>query len=283
MEDMEFILLSKLEKISSSQWLWIVAATVMVGAMALWIVRDRSSESKKAVKVTAISSLCLVGVTFLTEMVLLLVTGAEDASAFPLWLKYLFPALGLIGVVVLFVLGLARLAPAQTAAAQKLDTRALTYGALCICISFILSYIKVFSAPQGGSVTLASMLPMLWYSNRYGWKKGILAGLAYGLLQFIQKPEIVHWAQVIIDYPLAFGALGLAGVVKPLPVGIVIGCAARLLMHTLSGAIFFSEVLNADAWWFSFVYNGWYMLFETVISVVLSFPLQAVLKRYKLA
>lgn len=165
----------------------------------------------------------------------------------------------------------------------KTDVRALTYGALCICVSFVLSYIKLFSAPQGGSVTLASMLPLLWYSNRYGWKKGLIAGLAYGLLQFIQKPEITHWAQVLIDYPLAFMCVGFAGFVKPLPVGVVLGCAGRLLMHTISGAIFFSEVLNADAWWFSFVYNGWYMLFETVLCLVLSFPLTAVLKRYKLA
>ena len=98
----------------------------------------------------------------------------------------------------------------------KTDVRALTYGALCMAMSFVLSYIKLWSMPLGGSVTLASMLPLLWYSNKFGVKNGLIAGAAYGLLQLIQKPEIYHWVQVILDYPLAFAMLGLAGSVKQL-------------------------------------------------------------------
>ncbi|MBR0081762.1 MAG: energy-coupled thiamine transporter ThiT [Clostridia bacterium] len=192
------------------------------------------------------------------------------------WVMVGVAAAAVVGLVILLIV------QSKSKKPKKVDVRSLTYGAMCICISFILSYIKLFSAPQGGSVTLASMLPLLWYSNRYGWKKGVIAGLAYGLLQFIQKPEITHWAQVLIDYPLAFAALGLSGLVRPLPLGVVIGCAGRLLFHTVSGAIFFSETLNLNAWWVSFVYNGWYMLFETIICVALSFPLQAVVKRNKL-
>ena len=165
---------------------------------------------------------------------------------------------------------------------RKTDVRALTFGALCVSLSFILSYIKLFSAPQGGSVTLASMLPIMLYSAMFGTKRGLLAGLVYGLLQFIQKPEIYHWAQVLLDYPLAFTVIGLAGLpgkLKLLPVGTVIGGFARFVVHTISGFLFFSEVLNGSALWASAVYNGWYMLFDTLICLVLSFPVAAIVNR----
>ncbi len=162
---------------------------------------------------------------------------------------------------------------------KRVNVRALTYGAVCICLSFVLSYIKLFSMPTGGSVTLASMLPIMVYSYLYGWKRGILAGFAYGLLQFAQKPEIFHWAQVLIDYPLAFTCIGLAGTVKWLPLGCVIAGFARFVMHTLSGFFFFSDVLDGSALWASALYNGGYMLADTLICFVLSFPVLAVLRR----
>ena len=169
---------------------------------------------------------------------------------------------------------------------RKTDVRALTFGALCVSLSFILSYIKLFSAPQGGSVTLASMLPIMLYSAMFGTKRGLLAGLVYGLLQFIQKPEIYHWAQVLLDYPLAFTVIGLAGLpgdLKLLPVGTIIGGFARFVVHTISGFLFFSEVLNGSALWASAVYNGWYMLFDTLICLVLSFPVVAIVRRTGIA
>ena len=165
---------------------------------------------------------------------------------------------------------------------KKTNIRALTYGALCVSLSFILSYIKLFSAPQGGSVTLASMLPIMLYACMFGTGRGLLAGLVYGLLQFIQKPEIYHWAQVLLDYPLAFTMIGLAGLPKKLsllPVGTIIGGFARFVVHTVSGFLFFSEVLNGSAFWASAVYNGWYMLFDTLICFVLAFPVAAIVKR----
>ena len=166
--------------------------------------------------------------------------------------------------------------------AGKTDIRALTYGALCMAMSFVLSYIKLWSMPLGGSVTLASMLPLLWYSNRFGVKNGLIAGAAYGLLQLIQKPEIYHWAQVLLDYPLAFAMLGLAGSVKSLQLGSVIGAAGRWVCHVLSGAIFFAEWVPegwSNAWVYSAAYNGAYLLAELVLCVVLSFALSKTLKR----
>ena len=164
----------------------------------------------------------------------------------------------------------------------KTDVRALTYGALCMAMSFVLSYIKLWSMPLGGSVTLASMLPLLWYSNQFGVKNGLIAGAAYGLLQLIQKPEIYHWVQVLLDYPLAFMMLGLAGCVKNLQLGSVIGVAGRWVCHILSGAIFFAEWVPegwSNAWVYSAAYNGAYLLVDLIICLVLSFALAKALNR----
>ena len=164
----------------------------------------------------------------------------------------------------------------------KTDVRALTYGALCMAMSFVLSYIKLWSMPLGGSVTLASMLPLLWYSNKFGVKNGLIAGAAYGLLQLIQKPEIYHWVQVLLDYPLAFMMLGLAGSVKNLQLGSVIGVAGRWVCHILSGAIFFAEWVPegwSNAWVYSAAYNGAYLLVDLILCLVLSFVLAKALDR----
>ena len=164
----------------------------------------------------------------------------------------------------------------------RTDVRALTYGALCMAMSFVLSYIKLWSMPLGGSVTLASMLPLLWYSNKFGVKNGLIAGAAYGLLQLIQKPEIYHWVQVLLDYPLAFMMLGLAGSVKNLQLGSVIGVAGRWICHILSGAIFFAVWVPegwSNAWVYSAAYNGAYLLVDLIICIVLSFVLAKALDR----
>jgi thiamine transporter len=164
----------------------------------------------------------------------------------------------------------------------RTDVRALTYGALCMAMSFVLSYIKLWSMPLGGSVTLASMLPLLWYSNKFGVKNGLIAGAAYGLLQLIQKPEIYHWVQVLLDYPLAFMMLGLAGSVKNLQLGSIIGVAGRWVCHILSGAIFFAEWVPegwSNAWVYSAAYNGAYLLVDLIICLVLSFILAKALDR----
>jgi len=158
--------------------------------------------------------------------------------------------------------------------ARKIDLRVLIYGAMCLALAFVLSYIKLFSMPMGGSITLVSMLPIFLYANRFGLRRGLLCGLAYGLLQFIQKPEIYHLAQILLDYPLAFAALGLAGAVKNLQLGAIIGGAGRFLCHTISGAIFFASYAPAglNPWWYAFTYNGGYMGAEILLCLILSIP-----------
>lgn len=135
--------------------------------------------------------------------------------------------------------------PADVNVLQKPSaTLVLVHGALCIAMSFILSYIKLFSMPTGGSITLASMLPLMIYANRYGVKAGVTAGVVYGFLQYVQNPWMFHWLQLIIDYPLAFGIIGLGGLVRgedKLVGSILIGGLGRLVCHLLSGIIFFGK------------------------------------------
>lgn len=146
-------------------------------------------------------------------------------------------------------------------------------GALCVAMSFGLSYIKLFHMPMGGSVTLGSMLPLMLFSYLFGPWWGILAGAVYGMLQFIQNPEVVHWAQMLLDYPVAFAALGLAGFMKKthLSLAAIVGGAGRFVCHLLTGAIFFSEYAgDRNAWLYSFLYNGGYLGVDILICVILA-------------
>lgn len=156
---------------------------------------------------------------------------------------------------------------------SKFNTKMLVYGSLCISLSFVLSYLKLFSWPQGGSITPASMLPIILFSSMFGTIPGIIVGLAYGFLQFIQEPYVVHWAQVFLDYPLAFGAIGLAGLVKNnLALSAFIGGLGRTIIHFLSGFIFFGsyapEGMNPII--YSLVVNVLIIGTETLICVLVS-------------
>lgn len=147
----------------------------------------------------------------------------------------------------------------------------LIEGALMVGIATILSFIKLFEAPYGGSVTLGSMVPILLYSLRNGAAKGITAGVAYGFLQLVIEPYVVHPVQLILEYPMAFGLLGLAGLFgKNYWAGVTIGILGRFISHFLAGVIFFGsyapEGMNAVV--YSLVYNGAYLLPELAISLL---------------
>ena len=148
------------------------------------------------------------------------------------------------------------------------DAKSLTYGAICVALAFALSYVKFFSLPQGGSVTFASMLPIILYSFMFGTRKGLVVGVVYGMLQFIQSPQFYQPMQVLLDYPIAFGALGVAAIAKKIPfikgkllaefaVGSTIAILLRYFSHVVSGYYVFSswamEGYTAVSW--AFVYN----------------------------
>ncbi|MCL2672560.1 MAG: energy-coupled thiamine transporter ThiT [Clostridiales bacterium] len=210
------------------------------------------------------------------------------------WVDWVWVAgavLLLAGLIVFLVLS------AKREKTRRGSLQALVYGGLCVALAFVLSYIKLFSMPMGGSITLASMLPLLWYAHRYGLPAGLLAGLAYGLLQFIQKPTFVGVAQMLLDYPLAFTCLGLAGLFRYradrkaernlifLLLGVLAGSAARAVCHIVAGALFFAEYApeGMNAWLYSAGYNGGYLGADALICTVLAVPVALSLNRRKQA
>ena len=161
------------------------------------------------------------------------------------------------------------------------DARALTYGAICVATAFALSYVKFFSLPQGGSVTFASMLPIILYSYMFGTRKGLVVGVVYGMLQFIQSPQFYQPLQVLLDYPIAFGALGVAGIARKIPgikghmlaeftVGALLAGLLRYFAHVISGYYVFSrwamEGYTAVSW--AFVYNMFIFADIAIVLVV---------------
>lgn len=160
---------------------------------------------------------------------------------------------------------------------QKWTTRMMANASLCIALSFILSYVKLYEMPQGGSVTLASMIPILMFSYAYGVAPGLMIGFAYGLLQFVQGGWFVHPIQFLLDYPLAFSMLGFAGIARRLPdrwgmiPGILLGVSLRFLCAFLTGVFFWGEGAgNQNVLVYSAVYNGTYLIPETVICLAIA-------------
>jgi thiamine transporter len=151
------------------------------------------------------------------------------------------------------------------------NPKTLAEIAIFIALGTALSFFTFAVFPQGGSVTLGSMVPILWLSLRRGPKVGIFAAFVYGLVQLAVFPQVYYPTQVLLDYPLAFGYLGLAGFFQKRPIiGTIIAVTGRFIMHLISGAIFFASLYaptGMDYWVYSALYNGSYMLPELIISV----------------
>ena len=93
-------------------------------------------------------------------------------------------------------------------------TKKLVFSAMGIALALVTSYLKLWNMPMGGSVTLLSMLFISLIGYWFGARYGIATGAAFGILQFIINPYMLSFPQVILDYPLAFGALGFSGFFK---------------------------------------------------------------------
>ncbi|MBA2344408.1 MAG: energy-coupled thiamine transporter ThiT [Rubrobacter sp.] len=158
------------------------------------------------------------------------------------------------------------------------DTRVLTEAALTIALAFVLGLIKVFQMPFGGSISL-EMIPLILLALRQGAPVGIIAGTAYGLLNLAVEPFIVHPIQVIFDYPLAFGVLGLAGLFPPTVRGAIVGAIvavlARFVCHFVSGVVFFASYAP-DGWnplIYSAAYNAAYLIPSLIVVLLIVVPL----------
>jgi thiamine transporter len=137
-----------------------------------------------------------------------------------------------------------------------------------------------FGLPQGGSINLG-MVPIFWLALRRGPKIGIFAGAVLGVVDLAIEPFVVNPAQFILDYPLAFACLGLAGffrkpaVAGPI-IGVVVGGTGRFLSHFVSGVIYFPQYAPAgmSPIVYSAIYNATYMVPSIIICGFVIFLLQ---------
>ena len=181
----------------------------------------------------------------------------------------------IIAVVAVLLVVAAVLRHKNTSKKTSLTTKQLVYSAVAIALAIVCSMIKLFEMPMGGSVTLLSMLFIVLIAYWYGPYVGIMTAVAYGLVQFVTEPIFYTIPQMLLDYPLAFGALGLAGFFNKkkwgLQIGYAVGVLGRFIFATISGVVFFAsyapEGMNPLV--YSAGYQASYLLPEAIITLIL--------------
>ncbi len=160
------------------------------------------------------------------------------------------------------------------------NARVLAEASLAIALAFVLGQIKVFQMSFGGSISL-EMIPLILLALRQGPVVGVVAGVVYGFLNLAMNPFVVHPVQVLFDYPLAFGALGLAGFFRPTVRGAILGSivavSARFLCHFVSGVVFFASY--APEGWNPYVYSAAYNAAYLIPSLAIALVVVVVLLR----
>ena len=162
--------------------------------------------------------------------------------------------------------------------------RILAESAVMIALATILNSIKIFTMPEGGTITLGAMVPLLFLALRRGAKVGIAAGAVFGIIDVYFEPFVYNPIQFLLDYPFAYGALGLAGLLRNrvnsprgkgglTPVtwsiaAVALGISGRFVCHFFSGLIFFASYAPAgeSPALYSAAYNASYLLPEFFIS-----------------
>ncbi|MBR2485852.1 MAG: energy-coupled thiamine transporter ThiT [Clostridia bacterium] len=222
--------------------------TVLASGIALLVA---SSFGKKAFRVT----LCVAGALALGCFIALMVCMSKQFDL----VGSDYEHASTVGMIVSAVVIMALLVAVYILGGKKdvNNTRALVYGAVAVALSFALSYARLFKLPQGGSVTFASLLPLMIYCMMFGTRRGLLVCLVYGTLQALQDPYIIHPMQFLLDYPLAFGLIGVSGIFveknlfKNKIVGFVLGAVLavglRYACHVCSGVFAFADYFYWDS------------------------------------
>ena len=166
---------------------------------------------------------------------------------------------------------------------KKWSTRMLVEAGIMIALSVLLSRIKIYEAPQGGSVTAGSMIPIMLFAMRWGVGPGITAGITFGILKLILGGYIFSPIQAILEYPVAFGFLGLAGIFSnsienskegnyfQVVISVFLAIAGRFLCHLLAGVVFFGEYTpeGMNPWIYSLGYQSSYLIPEFIVSAII--------------
>lgn len=168
-------------------------------------------------------------------------------------------------------------------------TRTLVECAIMIALATVLSLIKIIDLPYGGSVTAASMLPIILVAYRHGTGAGLASGLVYGIIQQLlglnTLSYVTTWQSVIavvmLDYILAFLVIGLGGIFRKaisdqaasLVTGSIFVCLLRYICHVISGATVWAglSIPTTGAVVYSLAYNATYMIPETLVLVVVGY------------
>lgn len=176
----------------------------------------------------------------------------------------------------------------STTTSSRTATRRLAEGGICIALALVLSYIKIPIGLSfggfGGSINLV-MIPLILFAVRWGAPWGILAGLAFGTLKyFFAEGTAINWVSIIFDYSFAYAAVGLAGLLRArgrdygkLPLAALVGCIGRFIIHFISGVSVYAQYMPDEFMGlsmnssvvYSILYNGTYMLPNTILAIVL--------------
>ncbi|RVU54728.1 energy-coupled thiamine transporter ThiT [Anaerosphaera multitolerans] len=157
---------------------------------------------------------------------------------------------------------------------MKNNTKMITEAGAMIALAQVLSYIKLFQLPQGGSITFGSMVPIILFASYWGGKYGLIAAFTYGFMQFIFGGFVLNPMSILLDYILAFGILGIVGffpkTLKGVLTGSTIAIIFRFLCHFLSGWLIFWFYApdNIAPWLYSLQYNS-FVLVELIITLVI--------------
>ena len=177
-------------------------------------------------------------------------------------------------LVVLMIVGLV-----FSAKRVKWNAAMIAKAAICIALAYVLGMIKLFRMPMGGSVTPASLLPLILFALAFGPLEGLLVGCTYGLLDLLIDPYVIHPLQLLVDYPMAYAAVALCCVAKlfpvkdsfKLPIAGFFGYLGKYIMAVLSGVVFFAEYAgDQGALAYSLLYNLNYTGWEVLICIAIS-------------
>jgi len=170
----------------------------------------------------------------------------------------------------------------------------LTEGAIMVAMSVGLSFLRIRIGLEGGSIDFA-MIPLMVYALRRGVLPGLMAGAVAGVAQYFSEGFAINIWSLIMDYPLAYMMIGLAGVMMVKKsaggwaAGALIGGFARYLVHIVSGVIFYASYAAPQVWFmhtptvwiYSIAYNALYMIpsiaISTVVCAALAKPLSKAL------
>ncbi len=235
---------------------------VIVGGIAIFVCSMINNIAKRI-------AIIVTGLGLLGGFIAIMVQMTKYFAIVAEW----YPNVNLTGLIVSAVISMALILLIYFLGDKRniSDTRSIVFGAICVAMSFALSYIRLFKLPQGGSITFASLLPLMLYCCMFGTRRGVIACVIYGTLQAVQDPWIIHPMQFLLDYSLAFGLIGVSGIFMEKGVfknkkvlaflfGGVIAVLLRYACHVCTGVFAFAEYADLDTYAsataYSFAYNS---------------------------